>query len=271
MKQFIEGLNTASKAANPGLSTLLNVVSSLHLSKKEQDKSSQETSASQNVVVLGDMETLETLVQSAFDQPIYIPKTSPCGQTIGSRTYKGPQLIAGFLGSFQDTDTLLVQDFGAPASNSQYVEPVPKMCQEVKKCFLESGREQEIWNILDIGSSTQSLRYTPEPLLDVDLLQRGIKRDGQAGRESYSKRLGQWFLLSKQRSISDIYADSCGLCTWIHIICGTKVWYYHQGLTTLGEEDFDHVHAFASDATQDFPCGWSRIELSAGKRSFFFM
>ena len=290
-EEFLAKLNAASKAPNLGLKAILDFNDFFHLSDSQRATLGT-TSSHRNLSITSTPKLLEEQIEKGFDVPLLIPQASPCGQDIRKSACKGPTSISDFLKSFEDSTIFSVQNYGVGCSKkedsekndgqgndgeqndgekddgkeAEYIPPIPKTCHEIKDMFSSTGHDgmQDAWNMLDIGSSTVSQRYTPPCIANRDLLRRGIKVVGQAGRELHPKNLEQFFLISRRGSISNIHADTTGVGTWVHIIAGSKRWYWWKGLSDLGTAELKHVTVFASIENQEVPDGWSYVTLSAG-------
>ena len=203
----------------------------------------------------------------AFDKlctkPIFVPQDSPYGRSLAEFVQEGPLGIPEFLEYLNDKDQISVQDFERKQGFSTREVSV----QEVKRHFLQPRSDDPVWNCLDIGASQISVDYTPREIAQEDLLRQADPIKGSATRGHRMdtiKDMQQWFLLTQAGSISDIHVDSGGLCTWIRVLVGRKIWYYGRGITNLSEVDKLRFVKQATDNPRGYIHGWSRIDLHAG-------
>ena len=196
-------------------------------------------------------------------KPIFVPYNSPYGRSFAEVAAEGPLSIPDFLGYLNDKDGISVQDFERKQGSSTRHVSV----QEVKRHFLAPQPDDPVWNCLDIGASQIHVEYTPREIVQEDLLRQAdpIKGNATRGhRMDAVKDMQQWFLLTQAGSISDVHVDSGGLCTWIRVLVGRKIWYYGRGITNLSEVDKLRFVKQATDDPKGYMHGWSRIDLHAG-------
>ena len=204
-----------------------------------------------------DLELAEIL-KTPFQHPILISSDSQLGQHL---CHDEPITnIGDLLGRYCPSATISVQNL-----SEAKIEAETWKVSDVESCLAENvSQRKHIINCLDLRPpATCENASVPGSLSRLDLLRKSIPHASHTGRgrSIEGKAFAEFYILSAAGSASAPHADSDGLCTWVRVIQGSKLWFWSQQLSKRTKMDTSVID---KTMLMSPPPAWSSIHLKAG-------